>query len=171
MLYGIPFGYREKSSHIFDKGAKEGLQITLSYPKAYLSHLSPTFLTSLLLSNSLCLFNRLRCRLIVPANDLSLLFLPNFLDEKFMPLISFVYASYTPSLNWFLCQKQGWCCFSKATSNLIHSGFQSTILKLSSLFCKHQPLPPLLQGSLQPPPTLTNTQKHPDTYILLVLFV
>lgn len=43
-----------------------------------------------------------------------------------------------------------------ATSNLNHTGFQSTILKLSSLFRKHQQLPPLLPDALQPPPTPTN---------------
>lgn len=49
-----------------------------------------------------------------------------------------------------------------ATSNLNHTGFQSTILKLSSLFRKHQQLPPLLPDAFQPPPTPTNKKKHPD---------
>lgn len=63
---------------------------------------------------------------------------------------------------------QDWLCSSKVTSKPIHSGIKSTILKFSSLFCKHQPLPPLHPPV--PPAILhtSNTKKrHSAIYILL----
>lgn len=128
--------------------------------------------------SQLHLFHKLWCGLRGPANYFwPFTFIAKLLGQKMYAQHIVCYSSYTPCLNLlnrFLSQMQNWHCVSKATSNLIHTGLETTTLKWSSLFHKYQPPQSLLSDALQPSPTLqTNKRgkKHPGTDIFLIVHI
>ena len=113
--------------------------------------------------SQLHLFHKLWCGLRGPANYFwPFTFIAKLLGQKMYAQHIVCYSSYTPCLNLlnrFLSQMQNWHCVSKATSNLIHTGLETTTLKWSSLFHKYQPPQSLLSDALQPSPTLQTNKR------------
>ena len=117
----FPLG-KGKASSCLAKELTNVARSSLSFPKAYLSHPSPTFFWLLChlqtwVSTSLINFDLASPAL--PTVSLFSLVLPKVLDEKFMLTISFVDSSYIPSLGRLLSQRQDGHHFSKAPSRIL----------------------------------------------------